>query len=494
MSRNWIWMIAATALWTSSASAFDKQRKEKPNNPPSQPATPKPAPQPAAPKPQPQPTVPKLQPTPAPAQKTPSPQTPAPKPSVPQIQVPKPVTPQVPNAKPAAPDQPKQKPNFNPNLNSNDNPKQGNAKPNFGNGLKGDLVIPKGNGFGNGPGNPGKNPQQPGGGKSGQQPSQGNQRHDDDHRHHHGKADTNDLIRLFLFSNGGRNRPYGYGGYGYGPRNDPGFGRPIYVAPQYVIPVTPQQQFQPGIDAPPPPRLVVPTSEQFGSLAMPHQRELLLHAINSLDDDLTRIATGSQWKQHLQLAGLSEALTEVDGPLDATGRERFRKHAEVFDSVAQDPAYRSIAGLWGFGTLRVGLREFSEELVIQIRRAVAMNAGWLFKALDEVSTGTQWKTHLRLEMLMARDEPGISAAEALDRFDPVLAKFDRVQADPQYESVNELPGFQATHSALSDFVRELRLAIAPPAPAPDAPVPAPEPPSPKKVEPPAPTKEPTKEE
>ncbi len=492
MSKNWIWVIAAAALWTGSANGYDKQKKEsKPNNnPPAQPAAPKPTPQPQPAAPKPQSAAPKPPSIPVPVQKPPAPQAPAPKPAAPLIQAPKPASPPVPFQKPAVPDQSKQKPNFNPNpnpnpnLNPNEGPKPGNPKPNFGNGIKGDLVIPKGSGFGNGLGNnPGKNPPNSGGGKPGNQPPSGNQQHDDhDHHHHGGKADTGDLIRLFLFSNSGLNRPYGYGGYGYGPRNDPGFGRPIYVTPQYVVPVIPQQQFQPGVDAPPPPRLVVPTSEQFGSLAMPHQRELLLHAINSLDDDLTRVATGSQWKQHLQLAGLSEALTEVDGPLDATGRERFRKHGEIFEGVAQDPAYRSISGLWGFGTSRVGLREFSEEPIIQIRRAVAMNAGWLSKALDEVSTGTQWKTHLRLETLMARDEQGISAAEALDRFDPVLAKFDRVQADPQYESVNELSGFQATHSALSDFVRELRLATAPPAPAPDAPISAPEPPAPKKEE------------
>ncbi len=452
MLRNWIWVIVAATLWTSSAIGNDKQKKEtKPNNPPTQ--------QPAAPKP--------------------VPQTPPPKPPVSQTPV----------QKPSVVEQPKQKPEHR------EEHKPGNAKPNVGNAIKENLINSNTPGIGNTPGvgigsgnNPGKRPPNFGGGNSGQQFQPGNQ---EQYEHHHqgsnnNKPQTRDLIQLFLFSNSGLNRPYGYGGYGYGPRTGPGFGRPLYGSPQYVVPVIPQQQFQqqyqPGVDAPPPPRMVVPTQEQFGSLAMPHQRELLLHAINSLDDDLTRVGTGSQWKKHLQLAGLGESLTEVDGPLDAPEREKFRKHAEVFEGVAQEPAYRSIAGLWGFGTLRVGLREFAEEPIIKIRRAVAINAGWLSKAFEEVGTGSQWRTHLRLETLMARDDQGISAAEALDRFELVLTKFDRVQADPQYESVNELPGFQATHSALTDFVRELRLAATPPAPNQEAPTPAPEPPAPNKEE------------
>ena len=447
MSRNWIWVIVIAALWTGSAAGNDKN--DKPKNENKQRSAAKP---PAAQRPTPQ---------------APKPQAPVQKP--PAVQAPVQKTPAQGLIKPKT--EPREE--FKP----------GKPKPNLEKAVKENFSNPNGSGIGADFGNrPANRPQNSGGGNpSFKSPQQQHGDHDHDHDHHHGqhggRVQTGDLIRLFLYSNSVSSRPYGYGGYGYGP----GFGRYQYGSPVYVVPVIPQQQYQEGVDVPPPPRLVVPTPEQFGSLAMPHQRELLLHAINSLDNDLTRVGTGSQWKKHLQLAGLSESLTEVNGPLDAPDREKFRKHAEVFDGVAQDPAFRSISGLWGFGTLRVGLREFAEEPIVKIRRAIAINAGWLSKALDEVATGAQWKTHLRLEALMARDDQVSSAAEALDRFEPVLTKFDKVQADPQFESVSEMQGFQATHAALSDFVQELRLAAAPP-PAVSQEIPAPMPPAPKKEE------------
>ena len=139
----------------------------------------------------------------------------------------------------------------------------------------------------------------------------------------------------------------------------------------------------------------------------------------------------------------------------------FGRTPKSSTTSARQPAYRSIAVLWGFGTLRVGLPEFSLEPIVRIRRAIAMNAEWLSKSLDGVATGGQWKQHLRLGQLTARDAAPLPPDEELALMQPILNKFGRIKTDPQFDTIATMPGFLPTQAALADYVQELQFIIAP---------------------------------
>ena len=304
-------------------------------------------------------------------------------------------------------------------------------------------------------------------------PNRDHDRHDrDDHNHnHYGNSNRTNWSLIIL----GGAAPVGRGWYG------PGYGR-TYGGWNNNTYYVPAQTYGPVINAPAPvnvapaplPQPVRTTNEDFSMLPIARQRELLLQALNALEDDFARSPNGDDWSRQLQLATTAKLIGEGDEPTEQITRARLRSVVELFDEVAENPDYRPVSELLSFRSLQAGLREFASEPIGQARGRLSRSADLLTQQLKTWPTGERWKDYLQVAWLVGtEEEEKLEMPERLVRFEKLLAKFDRVKTDEQFQVVSQEPTFGTTHAALQVFVRELRLVIEAnvpaPAPAPDLP-------------------------
>ena len=446
-------VLAASLQAAPPAGIFDKKKPAAPAPAPA--AQPRPQPAPVAqPRPQPAPqpapvAQPRPQPTPQPApvarpQQQPQPQS-APVPSVPSQFIRPQSRPQAqPQPQPAPTFQPQQQPQTGlraqpqtqPRPQSQPQPQHDDHRHNDHNALRGQpsskqVIV---NGIIRSLVNP-----------------QRDYDYDHDHHNHFGS-------------------PRGRGGY-YGPGYLPA---PYYVSPQYVQPIIVQPQYvDPGVrivpradTAPPQPeRLVVPTLDQFAEIPDPSQQDFLLHAINSLETDLNGMSTGESWKKHLQLSTIASLLDDKDNGTDSVRRERLGQIGSLFDTLDQDSKYRQVSELWGFDTLRVGLRAYSAPAEIRLRKQIGGAADALSYALNNVDTGEGWKKHLQLEFLTTMS-PATDANRAgrIQQTSDLLVRFDGVATDESFRVISSKPGFAEARDMLKKYVQALKGDSRPDAP------------------------------
>ncbi|MBC7820506.1 MAG: hypothetical protein IAG10_26780 [Planctomycetaceae bacterium] len=279
----------------------------------------------------------------------------------------------------------------------------------------------------------------------------------DDHRHNHGSSRRSNWSLIIL----GGAAPLGGGWYGpgygrtYGGWNNNAYYVPAqsYVpAPNVAVPVTVNSNALPQ-----PARTA---NEDFSILPIARQRELLLQALNALEDDFARSPNGDEWSRQLQLATTAKLIGEGDDPMEPVTRARLRSVVELFDEVAANPDYRPVSELLSFRSLQAGLREFASEPIGQARGRLSRTADLLTQQLKTWPTGERWKDYLQVAWLVGtEEEERIDMPERLVRFEKLLAKFDRVKSDEQFQVVSQEPTFGTTHAALQVFVRELRLVV-----------------------------------
>ena len=221
---------------------------------------------------------------------------------------------------------------------------------------------------------------------------------------------------------------------------------------------------------PRPPKLEVPTADEFNDLPLEYQRQLLVVALNSLESDLSDDANGDDWIDHLQLATLATLLTDSEEASEETTRERMQGVAGVFEEVAANPDFRPVSELWGFRTLNVGLREFASEPIVRTRKQLSFAAKELSKALLEMTSGDRWVDYLRLPTLIAMDDVPDDPQQRLADLDKLTAKFDRVKTDETYEMIAKEESFNFANFALRAYAEELRTSLEPPKPADPLPV------------------------
>lgn len=290
-------------------------------------------------------------------------------------------------------------------------------------------------------------------------------RHDhDDHNHH--RYGNNNRTNWSLIILGGA-APVGRGWYG------PGYGRTYggWSNNTYYVPAQsygPVQNYGPVVNAPirvnvAPATLPQPAqtpNEDFSTLPIARQRELLLQALNALEDDFARSPNGDEWSRQLQLATTAKLIGEGDDPTEPVTRTRLRSVVELFDEVAANEDYRPVSELLSFRSLQAGLREFASEPIGQARGRLSRAADQLTQQLKTWPTGDRWKDYLQVPWLVGTEEEDqLDMPDRLVRFEKLLAKFDRVKSDDQFQVVSKEPSFGTTHSALQAFVRELRLVI-----------------------------------
>lgn len=292
-----------------------------------------------------------------------------------------------------------------------------------------------------------------------------NQSHHDDHGHNHshyrgyssGFRRSNNLSWLIIGNSLFGSRSYGYG-YGYGPDY---FGPTyVYTAPTQVFVTAPAtSSYSAGILAPPQQQQMTP--DEFSGLPLGRQRELLLQALNALEEDFARSPNGDDWSRHLQLETIAKLITEGEQAPDATTRARLRSIVQLFDGVAANMDYRAVSELTSFNVLHAGLHEFSAEEIDRSRRQVSITASVLSKSLDAWTSGERWREYLQLSWLIGTDEEMQIDLEArLVRFEKLFDKFNRVQSDDQFQIVTQPGEFGRAHEALRDFVGRLRNLVA----------------------------------
>ncbi|TXT26807.1 MAG: hypothetical protein FD138_2815 [Planctomycetota bacterium] len=262
-------------------------------------------------------------------------------------------------------------------------------------------------------------------------------------------------------------RPFGYGyGYGYGNGFRPGLYGPTYI---YTTPATvyvPTPVVNPNVVvnsaaagvAPPQQQQLTP--DDFAAMPIERQRELLLQALNALEEDFARSPNGDDWSRHLELATVAKLITEDEGAPELTTRVRLRAVVQLFDEVAANADFKAVSSLMSFRSLQAGLHEFAAEEIDRSRRQLSLSAATFSKTLEAWSSGERWREYLQLNWLIGTEEEmKIDLDARLERFEKLLNKFDRVKSDDQFQVVTEPREFGMTHEALRGFVGHLQALV-----------------------------------
>ncbi len=307
------------------------------------------------------------------------------------------------------------------------------------------------------------NPRHPGGSLSATQIS--SHGHTDNHHstHHHGATGHSGHHHSrglsWLIVGGSFLGPSSYG-YGYGSDNcGPGYCGPtyVYVPTPVITPNVSIDLYSAGGVAPTQQQL---TPDEFATLPLERQRDLLLQALNALEEDFARSPNGEDWSRHLQLATVAKLVTDGEDRPDATLRARLRSVVQLFDEVAANADYKTVSELTSFRVLHVGLHEFAAEDIDRSRRQLSTSASNLSKGLESWSSGQRWRDYLQLSWMIGTDEEmQIDLDARLVRFEKLLDKFDRVKSDDQFEIVTQPREFQLAHVALRRFVGDLRRLV-----------------------------------
>lgn len=280
------------------------------------------------------------------------------------------------------------------------------------------------------------------------------------------RTTRSDLLRDLLIP---ESDPYygRYDGYRYGDSYDPRY-RDNRV-------IVPDSGLVPSV-APPSTQAVPPTSAQVAMLPGMRLRALLREALYGLDEELNAMSTGAAWKRHLHVSSLTGLLADDQpDPPSAATRDRLRFIADQYDTVAADPNYRSIQVLWGFATLRVGVREYSRSPLERGQGFVRSGVELLNRQLDGLSTGAGWKQHLATDEVATLARARQYGQGEFDRLMAIRQKYDDTGRNTQYETITRLSGFRATQRGLAELLATLAL---PPEAAPLNSVSPPPPPAP----------------
>ncbi len=208
--------------------------------------------------------------------------------------------------------------------------------------------------------------------------------------------------------------------------------------------------------APPPARPVL-TGDQFATLTLDEQRQVLYSAATSLDQDLGKLNSGASWKTFLSTTSLlKDTAPQQDAAHSAETRERLKRIADQFDKTQLDPQYRAVSGLWGFQMLRNGLREYAAAPVERGQRQLDVHGETLQRSLGQLPTGAGWKTHLQLDELsrLANSKETLGPADR-DKALAVAERFEQVAKNPNYRSIAQLDGFETSRQALQRLASQI---------------------------------------
>ena len=216
----------------------------------------------------------------------------------------------------------------------------------------------------------------------------------------------------------------------------------------------------PSVVRGPAPRAVL-TYEQFIRLPEDEQRQQLQVATVSLEEALSRMSTGDSWVNYLHLQTILRMLASAAASeLDEVDRLRLSTIADEFDAVQANPSFQRIWSLWGFQTLRSGLKAYAADPVERNKQQLQASAKQLRDSLDHPATGPGWKTYFQLdEIERLAQSADTSAADTEATLREIIARFDKTSANPDYGVLTQMTGFSDTRDSLAQLAdRAQRLA------------------------------------
>jgi hypothetical protein len=88
---------------------------------------------------------------------------------------------------------------------------------------------------------------------------------------------------------------------------------------------------------------------------------LLATDLQKLTESLDNVTTGAGWKKHLQLDDLKKSIENAAAD-DSARNKKMEDILAKFDGVAQNPEFKVIAALDGFGSTRTALQGYIKAL------------------------------------------------------------------------------------------------------------------------------------
>lgn len=289
-------------------------------------------------------------------------------------------------------------------------------------------------------------------------------RHDDHHHSSHyghssGSRRSGGLSWLIIGGSSFGRNCYGYGSGYVAPAYFYTAPSEVYISTTVVNPDASINSYSSVGVVPPQQQQLTP--DEFAALPLERQRDLLLQALNAMEEDFARSPNGEDWSRLLQLATIAKLVTDGDDRPDATLRVRLRSVVQLFDEVASNADYKEVSDLISFRVLHMGLHEFAAEEIDRSRRQLSHAASNLSKILETWSSGQRWRDYLQTEWMLGTDEEMQIDLEArLVRFEKLLDKFDRVKSDGQFQIVTQPREFGLAHDALRHFVEHLQQLVA----------------------------------
>ena len=220
--------------------------------------------------------------------------------------------------------------------------------------------------------------------------------------------------------------------------------------------------------AEPPP---VPTAGQVGRMSDEQLAGLLRVASEGYSRELDDYKNGETWKKYFKLAEIIDIINTKPN-MPAAARTTLTEVLKRLDSSAKNAEYDTITKSWGFKTLQVGLHEYALPAKERLRHLLCGDLQKMAESLDGVTTGAGWKKHLQIEDLgKLAENAGADDASSGKQLEKILAKFDGVAQNSQYQVIAELDGFAATRGGLQRYINALQAdqpATTPPPPPPPA--------------------------
>lgn len=231
--------------------------------------------------------------------------------------------------------------------------------------------------------------------------------------------------------------------------------QPYYGPTRQTAPAAPS--------APAAPVAGIPTAEHFESLSDEQQQQLLIVAVESLENDLSGLNTGAGWKKYLQTEKLAEAIgPDTTPPPTPEARGLLQQVVEAIERIADDATYRAISSLWGFAVLRVGLPIYARHPLEKVKQQLADGTQHLAEALDRYRTGNGWKKYLKTAALaeLAMQSQSLQPADR-EILREIKLRFDEVEKNEDYRLIREANGFRTTRRHIAEAMATLVIARPP---------------------------------
>ncbi len=213
---------------------------------------------------------------------------------------------------------------------------------------------------------------------------------------------------------------------------------PVAATPEYVV--EDETLTEPTADdsvaqGPPP----VPSAAELAVLNTEKLTLLIEEVAATFSKELDPIGTGDTWKSHFELASLQS---------NGRDRETLTTVLSRMDSAAGNPAYEAITGLWGFQTLHLAIRENSLPPRVRETHSLIARVNALGQSLFEMENGEGWITFLELKYLVSLADQTTASEADMKHCRDVLASFESVKSNSDYQAIANANGFEAARSAL----------------------------------------------